>query len=50
MALAAIQVAGNRMDEAEQTYRQAATVPGAEFKPVHALFLYRTGKRDAALA
>jgi tetratricopeptide (TPR) repeat protein len=50
MGLAAIQAASNRMDEAEQTYRQAATVPGAEFKPVHALFLYRTGKRDAALA
>jgi tetratricopeptide (TPR) repeat protein len=50
MGLAAIQVAGKRMDEAEQTYRQASTLPGAEFKPVHALFLYKEGKRDAALA
>ena len=24
--------------------------PGAQYKPVHALFLYREGKRDAALA
>jgi Tfp pilus assembly protein PilF len=50
MGLAAIQVAGQRMEEAEQTYRQLASLPGAAFKPLHALFLYRWGKRDAALA
>ena len=50
MGLAAIQAAGNRMAEADETYRQAAALPGAQFKPVHALFLYRQGKRDAALA
>jgi tetratricopeptide (TPR) repeat protein len=50
MGLAAIQVAGKRMDEAEQTYRMASALPGAEFRPVHALFLYREGKRDAALS
>jgi Tfp pilus assembly protein PilF len=50
MGLAAVQVAGKRMDEAEQTYRQVSALPGAEYKPVHALFLYREGKRDAALA
>jgi putative PEP-CTERM system TPR-repeat lipoprotein len=50
LGLAAIQVAGNRMEEAEATYRQAAALPGAGFKPLHALFLYRLGKRDAALA
>jgi tetratricopeptide (TPR) repeat protein len=50
LGLAAIQAAGNRMDEAEQTYRQASSLPGAEFKPLHALFLYKLGKRDAALA
>jgi tetratricopeptide (TPR) repeat protein len=50
MGLAAVQVAGKRMDEAEQTYRQVSALPGAEYKPEHALFLYREGKRDAALA
>ena len=50
MGLAAIQVAGNRMAEADETYRQVAALPGAEFKPLHALFLYNQGKRDAALA
>ena len=48
--LAAVQVAGKRMEEAEQTYRQLALLPNPEFKPLHALFLYRLGKRDAALA
>ena len=50
MGLAAVQTAGKRMGEAEQTYRQIATLPGAEFKPQHALFLYNHGKRDAGLA
>jgi tetratricopeptide (TPR) repeat protein len=50
LALGAIQIAGKRMDEAEQTYRQVSSLPGAEFKPLHALFLYKQGKRDAALA
>ena len=49
MGLAAIQTSGKRMAEAEQTYRQIAALPGAEFKPQHALFLYNHGKRDAAL-
>jgi tetratricopeptide (TPR) repeat protein len=50
MGLAAIQIAGKRIDEAEQTYRTVSALPGAEFKPVHALFLYSEGKRDAALS
>ena len=50
VGLAAIQVAGKRLDEAEETYRRVATLPNPEFKPLHALFLYKNGKRDAALA
>ncbi len=50
MGLAAIQTAGKRMAEAEQTYRQIAALPGAQYKPDHALFLYNHGKREAALA
>ena len=49
MGLAAIQVAGQHLDEAEQTYRQLSALPNPQFKPLHALFLYKTGKRDAAL-
>ena len=50
VGLAAIQVAGKRLDEAEETYRRVAALPGPEFKPLHALFLYKNGKRDAAMA
>jgi Tfp pilus assembly protein PilF len=50
MGLAAIQVVGKRMDEADETYRRAASIGIAGLKPVHALFLYNQGKRDAALA
>ena len=50
LGLAAIETAGNRMEEAEQTYRQVSSLPGAQFKPLHALFLFKLGKRDAALA
>ncbi len=50
MGLAAIQTAGKRMAEAEQTYLRIAALPSAEFKPMHALFLFNQGKRDAALA
>jgi tetratricopeptide (TPR) repeat protein len=49
MGLAAIQIAGKRMDQAEQTLRQVSALPGKEYKPQHAVFLYRTGKRDEAL-
>ncbi len=47
--LGAIQIAAKRMDEAEQTCRRIATLPEKVNKPVHALFLYYYGDRDAAL-
>lgn len=49
MGLAAIQIAGKRMEQAEQTLRQVSALPGKDYKPQHAIFLYRTGKRDEAL-
>jgi putative PEP-CTERM system TPR-repeat lipoprotein len=49
LGLAAIQTAGNRTDEVEQTYRQLSALPEAQYKPLHALFLFRSGKQDAAL-
>jgi tetratricopeptide (TPR) repeat protein len=49
MGLAAIQIAGTRMDEAEQTLRQVSQLSAKEYKPQHALFLYRTGKQEEAL-
>ncbi len=49
MGLAAIQLAGKRMDEAEETLRQVSALPGKQYKPQHAVFLYRNGKREEAL-
>ena len=49
LGLGAIQIAGNRMDEAEKTYLQASSLADDQYKPLHALFLFRQGKRDAAL-
>jgi cellulose synthase operon protein C len=49
--LAALQVAGNRTDEADRTYQQVAALrSNKQFRPIHAIFLYRTGKKDAGLA
>ena len=49
MGLAVTQIAANKMDEAERTLRGVSALPGKQYKPQHALFLYRTGKRDEAL-
>jgi tetratricopeptide (TPR) repeat protein len=49
LGLAALQVSGRRMEEAEQTYHRVSALPDKEYKPLHALFLFQTGKRDAAL-
>jgi len=48
--LGAIQIAAKRMDEAEQTYKQLAALPEKTYKPLHAMFVYQFGKREAAVA
>ena len=48
--LAMIQMSGKRMDEAEQTFKQLSAFPDKAYKPLHAIFLFQTGKKDAALA
>src|ERR1051326_2559651 len=47
--LGALQVAAKRMDEAERTFKQLSALPEKAYKPVHALFLFNFGKREAAL-
>src|ERR1035438_9173910 len=37
-------------DQAEQTYRRLSALPNKGYKPLHALFLFQTGKRDQAVA
>lgn len=50
MSWAALQVAAKRLDDAEKTYKEVAALPERAYKPVHALFLYQIGRRDAAVA
>jgi tetratricopeptide (TPR) repeat protein len=50
MELGAMQVKAGQTDQADQTYRQAAALPGRQYKHVHAEFLFRSGKRDQAVA
>jgi tetratricopeptide (TPR) repeat protein len=50
LSLGAIQIAGNRLTEADATYQRLASLGIARYKPIHAVFLYQTGKREAAVA
>lgn len=50
LSLAAVQVRSGQKDKAEQTYVKIAALPPAVYKPMHAQFLFREGKRDAAVA
>ncbi len=50
MNLGAMQARASQTDQAEQTFRQAAALPDRRYKPVHAEFLFQTGKRDQGLA
>lgn len=50
LGLAAIQIAAKRMDDAEKTYRKIAALPGPNYRPMHAAFLYRSGKRAEAVS
>ena len=50
IALGAMQVRAGQSELAEQTYRQLSALPEKRYKPLHALFLFRSGKRDQAVA
>jgi tetratricopeptide (TPR) repeat protein len=50
MDLGAMQVKAGQTDQADQTYRQAAALPDKQYRPVHAEFLFQSGKRDQAVA
>lgn len=49
-ALASIQISAHRVNDAEATYKKLAQLPDKEYKHLYAVFLFQTGKRDAALA
>jgi tetratricopeptide (TPR) repeat protein len=50
ISLAELQSRIGHNDEADRLYKKAASLADPQYKPVHALFLFRSGKRDLALA
>jgi tetratricopeptide (TPR) repeat protein len=50
MRFGAMQLKTGQTDQAEQTYRQVAALPERQYKPLHAEFLFQSGKRDQAVA
>lgn len=47
--LAILQDISGRRDEAEQTFKQLASVSTGKYKPIYALFLFSSGRREAAV-
>lgn len=48
--LASIQFQTGQKDEAGQTYARLSALPDKQYKPLHAMFLFQTGKAGAAIA
>jgi tetratricopeptide (TPR) repeat protein len=48
--LGAIQLQTGRLSDADRTYARLSALPDKQYKPLHALFLLRIGKQDAAIA
>ncbi len=49
-ALADIKMRGKQIDEAGLLYERASALSDPRFRSLHAMFLFETGKRDAAIA
>ena len=49
LALGGMQVRAGQNEQAEQTYRQVSGLPDKQYRPIHALYLFQTGKRDQAI-
>jgi tetratricopeptide (TPR) repeat protein len=50
IALANLLYRTGRMDEAGQWFERASALPGKQYRPLHAIFLFKSGKSDAAIA
>lgn len=50
LALGAMQVRAGQSEQADRTYQQVSALPEKQYKPMHALFLFQSGKRDQAVA
>jgi tetratricopeptide (TPR) repeat protein len=49
LALGDIQIAAKQIKEAGETYARLAALPDKTYRPIHALFLYQTGQKEASL-
>lgn len=49
IALGAMQVSAGHPELAEQTYRRVAALPDKRYKPIHALYLFQSGKGAEAV-
>jgi tetratricopeptide (TPR) repeat protein len=50
IALGGMQVRAGQAAQADETYRRVSALPDKRYKPVHALYLFQSGKREEALA
>ena len=50
LTTAQIQFTSGHADEADRTFQQISQLPDKNYKPMHAAFLFRTGKLEAAIA
>jgi tetratricopeptide (TPR) repeat protein len=48
--LGTIELQAGHGDEADRIFRRLSALPDSQYKPAHAIFLFNSGKRDAALA
>jgi len=48
--LGAVQVRAGHPEQAEQTYRLVAALPQKQYKPIHALYLFQSGKNAQAVS
>jgi len=49
LSMGAMQAQAGHLDQADKTYRQVAGLPQKQYRPVHALFLFQSGRRDEAV-
>lgn len=50
VALANLSYVSGRIDEAGKMFERASALPGKRYHPLHAIFLFKTGKSESAVA
>jgi tetratricopeptide (TPR) repeat protein len=50
VSLAGVRLRAGHPEEADELYKRAAALPEPRYRPVHAVYLMQSGKKDAAIA